>query len=158
SGDIGRLDAEFAAIFGWRIGLWIPHVDVARPAAHPENDDRIQALGRLGFRFGAQQLRQAKTQSAQYAGFDKTTAIELQAIAEIRTADWLTVGTAHGGSSARQVRIRQGHWRQELYPLLNGIHELCARGKSLFRIYGQCFRDGVSFRARRDQVEVEPRP
>ena len=38
-GNRGRNRAELASIFDRGIWLWVPHVDVTRPTAHPQDND-----------------------------------------------------------------------------------------------------------------------
>jgi hypothetical protein len=46
AGDAAGDGAELAAVIGRGVGLGVPHVDVARSAAHPEDDDRFVSLVR----------------------------------------------------------------------------------------------------------------
>src|SRR5262249_22571838 len=52
----------------------VPHVVMARPAAHPQDDDGIDALARMGF-LRAQKFAQRQARGTEDAGLHETPAI-----------------------------------------------------------------------------------
>ena len=112
AGELRGNGAERAANLARRVGLGIPHINLARPAGEPEEDNTGLAL-RLasggGERPLLQQGRQGKAGKALQAGLEKPTA---------------------GAADTEQVRARRAEPRQDAtagmgYAVSDRIH--CAR-------------------------------
>src|SRR5438132_3891208 len=102
-----RPDAEFAPVLGRGVWLRIPHVDMAWPATHPEDDYRLDAGYGAGPGLRAQYLGQAQSRRSEDAGLQKAAPIDLQTAMEVGTA---AQRIAHGLFPERNVSdVAEGH-------------------------------------------------
>ena len=88
AGDVGRVDAELAAVFDRGVGFGIPGIDMAGPAAHPQNDDgRLTCLPSrgLGPPFLTQQVGQCQSAAAEHTGLDETAPADADLLPEFFT-------------------------------------------------------------------------